>query len=154
MHPIISSLDDRSAIRILDRVLTGIHDHVRPSLELTPELSHALAVQSGLPSGTGCKPGDLARATLEFLSADPDIQPQILALALDTEPQKFDGGIISGIVVLTLALCALQIEAEVAYDAKNGLSVRLKKRAASDALLKQFLAKIGSFLANKPEGKR
>ncbi len=154
MNPTISQLDDRSAIRILDRVLTGILDTTQPALELTPGLRQAFAAQSGLPPSTACKPGDLARAALEFLAADPDLQPRILALAADAEPQQFDGGIISGVVVLTFALCALQTQAEVSWDAKTGLRVSLKKKSASDALLKQFLAKLAGFMPDKPGRKR
>jgi hypothetical protein len=158
MNPQLAQLDDRAACRLLNRLVKGLGDATQPELELTPELRHALAVHCALPA-TDLQPlstsdattaGDLARATLQWLTADPELEPRILAMASEREIQRFGLDPISSVAVITLALSALQTQVNISWDKQRGFRIALKKKSASDALLKQFLAKLVGFVPGKP----
>ena len=87
----------------------------------------------------------MARAALELLASDPAVERHIIALAQASLAQKFDMGLLSGAAVLTLALSVLQTEMHISWDKNKGLHVALKKRTASDPLLRQFLSKRVNF---------
>jgi hypothetical protein len=89
--------------------------------------------------------GDLARATLELLTADPELESQTIALVAQRPAERFDLGLLSGAAMLTLALSVLQTQADISWDKNKGLRIALKKRAASDSLLRQFFAKLANF---------
>jgi hypothetical protein len=80
-----------------------------------------------------------------LLTADPELGPHTMALAAQPPAERFDLGLLSGAAVLTLALSVLQTQADISWDKNKGLRIALKKRAASDSLLRQFLAKVANF---------
>ena len=143
MNPTIAALDDRAAIQILDTVVrhSAASTSASPDVDLLSALKQEYA--AGVPAAV--TEGDLARATLELLTADPELESHIMALAAQRPEERFDLGLLSGAAVLTLALSVLQTQADISWDKKKGLRIALKKRAASDSLLRQFLAKLANF---------
>jgi len=87
----------------------------------------------------------LARAALELLASNPIVERRIILLAQASPAQKFDMGLLSGAALLTLALSVLHTEMNISWDKKKGLHVALKKRAASDSLMRRFLSKLVRF---------
>ena len=143
MNPTIAALDDRAAIQILETVVS--HSAASASASSDVDLLRALKQDYAAGGPVVVSEGDLARAALELLTADPELEPHIIPLAAQRPAERFDLGLLSGAAVLTLALSVLQTQADISWDKNKGLRIALKKRAASDSLLRQFLAKLASF---------
>jgi hypothetical protein len=141
MNPTIAVLDDRTAIQVLDSIVRNSAESASPDVDLFGALKQEYG--GGVP--VAVSEGDLARAALELLIADPELGPHTIALAAQPPAERFDLGLLSGAAVVTLALSVLQTQADISWDKNKGLRIALKKRAASDSLLRQFLAKLGNF---------
>jgi hypothetical protein len=146
MNSAIAKLDDRAAISVLDTLTRNALEPATSSLKLDVSLRQALQGEFALaPESESVSRGDLARTALQLLATDSVLEARIITLAQHVPAQQFDFGLLGGAAVLTLALSVLQTEMDISWDKKKGLHVALKKHAASDSLLREFLSKIVNF---------
>jgi hypothetical protein len=137
----VYDLDDTKAIRVLRRVMGDAAETAPSGLRLTPELRDALAAYLGAPV-PGASGGDLARASLLLLADDPEFKPQLIEQVEQARGERSAYDFPSSVAIVTLAVCALQTQVDISWDRQNGLRLALKKRSASDALIRQFLTRL------------
>src|SRR4051812_46956827 len=118
VNDLILALDDPTA----ERILTTIARHrLQPApgtvTTLTPRQADVLATEIGAnPSTAPATQGNLARATLLMLAADPDRRPEVEALVNNPAPQKYAVDPITATLLTTAALVALQTYVKIEYD--------------------------------------
>lgn len=91
-------------------------------------------------------PGDLAREALLVLARNPDHEGRLMELMLDDRTKSFGAGPVSMISAITAALVVLRTEVKVARGKDGKWNFSLKKRSASDGLLKTFVGKLAGAL--------
>ncbi len=146
----ILALDDTTAERLL---ATIARHRLQPPPDtvttLTPAQAEALAGEIGtMPGDTPATTGELSRATLLLLAADPDRQPEVQAL-VQHPPSAARFGIdpISVTLLTTAALVALQTSVKIEYDGKNGLRIKIEKPKMDKTLLGKVASLLKGFFA-------
>src|SRR5947207_2748181 len=90
MNPTIAALDNRTAIRVLNTVTSNALEPAPPPLD--PEVFAALKQEHAADAASSVTEGDLARAALELLAENPELEQQIVALAAHPPAEQFDFG--------------------------------------------------------------
>ena len=145
----IRRLDDDAAVRILEAV-AGARLHAEEGAfqtELTPELSRALreefAVGPGDPGASGR--GDVARAGLLILAADPEQRPALDAFVRDpsaaTQPMALLEAA-GATALIVAALVALQTRVKIRRDKAGTLDWTIEKKPTDLSLLKPLVEKL------------
>jgi hypothetical protein len=90
--------------------------------------------------------GQAAAAALEILAQDPQFASHVAAVA-GAPPTRFLGpGVMESAYLIAGLLVALQTQFEFARDKDGRWSVKIKKKATSDALLKPLVKKLVALL--------
>jgi hypothetical protein len=142
----IAALDDKTAIHILQVISKSLMRTGTFEISGTPDMANAL--QSAFDVSKPVKKaseGDIARLALQLLSDDPKYLPNISALMIGSNTQKFspDWGTIS---IVISALVILQTRYKIEKDKKGNISWVVEKKSAADALLKPLIEKLLSYL--------
>jgi hypothetical protein len=87
-----------------------------------------------------------AAAALEILAQDPGFAGPIKAMANGRQVRSFGPGIVESASLIAGLLVALQTQFEFARDKDGRWSVKIKKKATSDALLKPLVKKLVALL--------
>jgi hypothetical protein len=139
MEDLINSVDDATAIRVVQIVAKNVTQGSQP--ELTPGLRQLLQDKYGVkPEADRASDGDLARQVLLVFAQDSRMRGPITALIEETTPQSF--GRAGNLAMITAALIALQIHVHIERDAKGEVSVLVDKPSASEKLLKPLAQKL------------
>lgn len=139
----IQNLDDNSASHILAAI---VRSRAAAAPAWGPRLTQALAQEFQVTAeADSVSDGDLARQALLVLAEDPETRRAIDAMAVNQarSPQKFDFG--ATLAMTTLVLVVLQTHVEFDCDSTEKWSLKIKKKSASDALLKTLVQKLISF---------
>jgi hypothetical protein len=144
----ILALSDSDA----ERVLITVARARAGSMELvdtTVELRGSLAAEFGPMAGCLVSRGDLARQALLVLAEDRASRQAIETTAehLSELPQSFDGG--ASFALTAAVLFVLQMEVDFQRGKDGKWNFKLKKKAASDAVVKQLAEKLVSFWGKK-----
>lgn len=140
----IQSLDAATAERVLRavaryRVSSGQAAEVAPDAALADELAAA----AGATPDAGATAGDLARAALLLLAADPEAGPAVAAMLDHPPAESFSAG---GLALGAAALVVLQsyIKFERTKDGK--WSFKFEKQPLDTSLLGAVIAKLGGWI--------
>ena len=147
----IGGLDDRSAVRIL-------HAIAQPKLRAagsepvwTPDLGRALCAEFDVPAASvAAEPGELARQTLMLLAEDPANAEPIAALVSGPAPERFDLGAVSGTLLITAVLFALQSHIEFERDKQGHWSFKFKKTPTKDSIITPLIRRLVSLISGGP----
>jgi hypothetical protein len=141
----IDALTDQQAIRVL--ALTLDHDAPLPDPATLRDLDAGL--RQALTAGTdladyaepGCQqasPGDLARATLRYLAAQPALIPVITQATTMADDTTRDPTLLVG----ALVVLALQTEIKLTRNEQGKWALTIHKRAAKGSTLGQVIGKL------------
>jgi len=146
--PIISGLDDQTAIAVLARLPEARENDATAPQGTTPELRSAIASCFAVHAArSGSSEGDLARQALLFLAAeDSRTRYNIHAIAqhLPSQREQYDAG--ATIAVTTAVLMVLQTYIRFERDKNGKWSIEIKKEPTSEELLKPLIEKLVSLL--------
>jgi len=141
MNDLIQTLDDATAIRILDTFARARLPASDSAPQLAPDVRQALGVWSeGAPAPPQpLSAGELARQTLLVLASDPQNAAGLTALIQSPAPQRY--GIVTTIAITTIALTVLQTHIKFERGKDGMISFKLEKKDAPVALLKTLAQK-------------
>lgn len=147
----LAALDDPAALHLLSAV-------ARPRLragglqtDLTPDLADALRDAFGPPGPDRPADGDLARAALLLLAADPAMETPLAALLDGPQPERFDAA--ETVALVVGALVILQTHVRFERTAAGKWKVLLDKPSTSDSLLKPLVQKLLAHLPGSGPGR-
>ena len=147
----ISSLDDGSAVRILAAMT---RPHLRDADSggaWTPESAHALCVELGVtPADTPASAGEIARHTLLLLAGEPDKGGPIAEMIRNPAPQRFAVDPISGTLLVTFALFALQSHVEFSRDKQGKWEFKFKKTPSKSSVVGPLIKKLVALISGGP----
>jgi hypothetical protein len=146
----IASLDDPTALRLLSTVARPRLRAGNLETSLTPDLGDALRDAFGPPSSVRPTDGDLARAALLLLAADPAMEPPLAALLDGPQPERFDA--IETVSLLVGALVVLQTHVRFERTAAGKWKVLVDKPTTKDSLLKPLVEKLLALLPGAGRG--
>ena len=147
----IGGLDDRSAVRILQAVAQPKLRAAGSEPVWTPELGRALCAEFDVAAASvAAEPGELARQTLLLLAEDPANVEPIAALISGPAPERFDLGVVSGSVLITAVLFALQSHIEFEADSQGHWSFKFKKTPTKDSVVTPLIRKLVSLISGGP----
>ena len=147
MPDLIQSLDDKTALRILNRIAGSQPAPGGTRIAWSPDIAKALAneFQIAEPSGGAAKvsEGELARQALLVLAEDPEaaIAIERLASMPADSAQTFDFGI--GLAVAVLIV--LQTHVKFERDPNGKWSLQVEKKPTSDTMVKGLVQKLIGF---------
>lgn len=148
---LIKSLDDPNATRVLMAVTKP---RLRDAGDLpawTPQLARALATELEVtPDTDAAAPAELARRTLLLLAQDPAYVEPIAALIRNPAPQRFMLDPITGTLLVTAAVFALQSHIDFQRDKDGKWSFKFKKTPTKDGLVTQLIKKLVALLSGGP----
>ena len=90
--------------------------------------------------------GQAAAAALEILAQDPQFAGPVAAVAAAPPTRFLAPGVMESAYLIAGLLVALQTQFEFARDKDGRWSVKIKKKATSDALLKPLVKKLVALL--------
>jgi hypothetical protein len=136
---------DHQAVRIVG-LIGEAHEGQVPTGPQRADLVRALA--RALDTGdTACpSDGQAAAAALEILAKDPQFAGPIDAIAHGPQVRSMGPGIMESAYLIPGLLVVLQTQFEFARDKDGRWSVKIKKKAPSDALLKPLVKKLAALL--------
>jgi hypothetical protein len=146
----LAKLDDAAAERILAAVTRHrLNTGEAARLPLVPELGRQLADDTRIaPVGGPVSNGDLARASLLLLAAEPSYQPALRAFVSNPPAQDYADPL-TVILVGTAALAVLQTCVKVERDAKGKWTFHFSKEPSSNPLLKSLITAFCGYLLGK-----
>jgi hypothetical protein len=139
-------MEDQTAIRILKTIGTQLKSTagaIPSSLEVTA------ALRSAFSSNSEAAPteGEVARAALDLLSADPAFAEPIRVMAAQSGPSGRQRYIEPATIALTTAvLLALQTRIKFKADHTGKWSLEIEKKAAADATVKLVAQRLLAYL--------
>ena len=150
----ILSLDDAPAERILATIARHrLQPPAGTVTALTPAQADALAHEIGTaPLAARATPGELARATLLLLAADPNKQAEVQALVENPPAESFAFEPITATLLTTAALIALQTYVEIEYSGQTGLRIKIKKPSMDKTLLGKIAGILKNFFSGGAAG--
>ncbi len=145
----ITALDDAAALRVLS-LATGPGLRNDP-LEWSPDLASALRDHFAPPAADSpAPPADLARTALLALAADPQHTGPLRALIAGPPPQRFALDPVSGTLLITAALFALQSHIEIERDSEGRWTFKFKKEPTKDSLIAPLIKKLAALISGSP----
>jgi len=87
-----------------------------------------------------------ATAAMELLAKDPRFAGPVEAMASGAQVRSFSPGVMESAYLIAGLLVALQTQIDFARDKDGRWSVKIKKKATSDALLKPLVKKLVALL--------
>ncbi len=146
MEALIRTLDDATALRILDMFARARLPASDSGPQLPADVRQALGVWSETPSPSGqaSSAGELARQTLLVLASDPQNQAGLTALMQNAAPQRLDFGTSVAVGVIALTVLQTHIKFERGKDGK--IAFKIEKKDAPVALLKTLAEKLFKFM--------
>lgn len=138
-------MTNRQAMRIVG-LLGEAHQGEMPTGEDRDNLVRAMA--AALDSTDAPCPTDeqAAAAAMELLAKDPRFADQIKAMVHAPATKSMGPGVVEGALLIGGLLMALQTQFEFERDKEGRWSVKLKKNATKDALLKPLIKKLTDLL--------
>jgi hypothetical protein len=145
---VVAQLEGEQLRSILDAVVRGrcgTAEMAAPAAALCAELASAFEIES-YPSALVTEE-ELARQALLVLAEDPETAAAIEALAAKPSErrERFDLGLT--LAAATAAVAALQTRVQVERGKDGRWSVRVDKKAASDALVKGLVQKLLAWIS-------
>lgn len=138
----IEKLDAATAERVLTavaryRVSRGLAADLQPDAALAADLA-------GTAPDAAVSAGDLAKAGLLLLADDPDMVPVLESMIEHPPAESYE--VVTGILVGTAALVALQSYVKIERDKSGTWTFKFERKPMSDALLKQLIGKLGGWV--------
>ena len=152
MEDTIRTLDDSTAMRVLETMIRPRIDAGEASLEWSPELGQGIARQLDVSGDAPADSGELARQTLLLLYQDPQYRGPITAIIKNPPPQRFFLGMVGGTILITAALFALQSHIEFGFDKERRWYFNFKKEPTKDSILTPLIQKILALISGGPPG--
>ncbi len=91
----------------------------------------------------------MAREVLLLLAQDPANEAMLKDALIRSDKKTFGVDPVTAAVVITGALVVLQTEVNIDRDKKGRWSFSVKKKSASDGLLKEVVGKLGGLMSKK-----
>jgi hypothetical protein len=133
------------AMRIVG-LIGEAHQREMPTGEDRENLVRAIAATLD-PTDTACPTdGQAATAAMELLAKDPRFAGHIEAIVNGPETKALGFGVVEGTFLISGLLMALQTQFEFERDRDGRWSVKIRKKATSDALLKPLIKKLTDML--------
>jgi hypothetical protein len=150
MEEVIRNLDGATAVRVLTafaqaRLRAGGYE-----TQLTPDVRQALQQELAGPAPTAgsASEADLARQALLVLADDPQNRKVLTALIEGPPTEKM--GVVTTVVVITAALVVLQTRVVFERSKDGKVTLKVVKPTMKDALLKDFMGKLLSYVSRDP----
>jgi hypothetical protein len=140
----MTALDDASSIRILKTIAESQLRPTAPDLTPTPDLRAALAAAFSASPAPATE-GDLARAALDLLAADPAFADpiRIMTRAAAESPAGNQRFLDAGTIALsTAALLVLQTRIKCKRDHTGKWSIEIDKKSAADGAVKLLVERL------------
>ena len=152
MEETIKTLDDPTAMRVLEAMIGPRIDAGEAPLEWSPELGQGISRQLDVSGDAPADSGELARQTLLLLYQDPQNREAITAIIKNPPPQRFAIGVVGGTILITAALFALQSHIEFGRDKDGQWYFKFKKEPTRDAILTPLIQKLLALISGGPPG--
>jgi hypothetical protein len=144
-------MEDQTAIRILKTIGTQLKS-TAGAIPSNPDATAALRAAFSGDSEAPPTEGELARAALDLLSADPAFAEPIRVMAAQSGPSGPQRYIEPATIALTSAvLLALQTRIKFKLDHTHKWSLEIEKKATADATVKLVAQRLLAYL-DKPSG--
>jgi hypothetical protein len=136
---------DYQALRVVGLIGKAHQGHV-PAGPERADLVRALARALDTRETPCPSDGQAAAAALEILAQDPQFTGPVAAVAGAPPTRFLAPGVMESAYLIAGLLVALQTQFEFARDKDGRWSVKIKKKATSDALLKPLVKKLVALL--------
>ena len=142
MNDVINALNDAKALEILSRIAQYELGADKGPMGLKTEQLSALQAEFGAPEGTAVSDGDLARAALQVLIQDPELEPRITAMAKGQSEGAFSAEILANTALLTAAIMVLKTGVDIKKDKDGKWTVHVYTRPLDSETLSTFVRKL------------
>lgn len=147
----ISSLDGTTAVRILAAVTRPYLRGPNIGVEWTPEMARGLCAELGVtPADAPASAGEIARQALLLLAQEPDKAGPILAMIRNPAPRQFAVDPVSGTLLVTFALFALQSHIEFSRDKQGKWEFKFKKAPTKSNVVGPLIKKLVALISGGP----
>lgn len=147
----IEAMDDTTAVRILTDLSGPRWRNAAAECQWSPDLARALCNEIGVtPAADKSSPGDVARTAVQLFAHDPDLRAPITAMIRNPAPSRFALDPVSGTMLATFALLAIQSHIEISRDKHGQWEFRFKKTPSKDSLVAPLLKKLISLISGGP----
>ncbi len=133
------------AIRIVG-LIGEAHQQEVPAGKDREDLVRAIARTLGAGDTPCPSDGEAAVAAVGLLAEDPRFASQVKAMVNAPVTNTLGPDVVEGALLIAGLLLALQTQFEFARDKDGRWSVKIKKKATSDALLKPLIKKLVTLL--------
>lgn len=137
----IQPVEDEQALRILS-LLGEAHQGEVPAGEARAELARALDQVVDTADVPAPSDAEAAGMALQLLADDPRFAGSIEAMKSGPQTRAMGPGVVEGAFLIAGLLMVLQTHFEFARDKDGRWSIKIKKKATSDALLKPLIKKL------------
>jgi hypothetical protein len=140
----VVALDDVAAVALIQR-----YARAQPKTEVPTELDESALDQLRAAAGLGLEPGatatggELARAALLVMAADPERREGIKYLLDLSATERF--AIVETALLVSAVLIALQTHVRYERDKEGNWTLKLEKKSTDTVLLKDFIKKLVSW---------
>jgi hypothetical protein len=146
----IEALDDQAAMRILAAVTRRPRAFSRDEPMTTEAVQALCAEWSVTPVAVPAPAGEIARQALLVLMHDPDLRGPILAMIRNPEPRQFALDPVSGTLLITFALFALQSHVEFSRDKQGRWEFKFKKAPSKERVAGPLIRKLIALISGGP----
>lgn len=152
LHERIAGLDDERATQLLATFTrTQLRHSQAPPPAWSADLGGALSSEMGLaPAATPAAGGEVSRHALLVIAADPAHATTIEEIFDKQSPPDFNLAPITGILLITGAMMALQSHIEFERDKSGKWSFKYKKTPTKDSALSKLIAKLVLLISGGP----
>lgn len=144
-------LDDNTAVRIFAAVTRPHLSDADTSEVWTPETARALCAGLGVrPAATPTSAGEIARQALLLLAQESDKAGPIVAMIRSPARRQFTVDPVSGTLLVTLALFALQSHVEFSRDKQGKWEFKFKKTPTKSNVVGPLIKKLVALISGGP----
>ena len=137
----IRPVEDERGLRILG-LLGEAHQGEVPAGDARAELTRALGEAVDTADVAAPSNAEAAGMALQLLADDPRFAGSIEAMKGGPQTKAMGPGVVEGAYLIAGLLVALQTRFEVERDKDGRWSIKIKKKATSNALLKPLIKKL------------
>ena len=147
----VSALDDEAAVRILAAVVRVHRRGTDTGEERAHESARALCEELRVaPLDIPASAGEIAREALLLLAQEPDKSGPIGAMIRNPVAQRFGLDPVSGTLLITFALFALQSHVEFSRDKEGHWEFKFKKVPSKGNVVGPLIKKLAALISGGP----